>query len=432
MINNPVVIEDGSNPVLQSKSVSPSESTQTVTPDAGYDGLSSVSVSAIQTETKTVTSNGTVTPSSGKYLKQVTVNVPSSGIDTSDATATTGQILKGETAYVKGEKVTGTLKYYPSSSEDSCALHGSAMVLKNSEGVATYIGIKKAITSNSEIALLSGSEVYILAPVEKFGDATAEDVAQGKTFTSSSGLKVTGTHVCSGGGTTPTLQSKTVTPSTSQQIITPDSGYDGLSQITVEAMPSGSLSTPTISSSGLITAQVGTSGYLASGTSVTKQLTTQAAKTVTPTVSEQTVVNSAVYTTGAVKVAAVPSETKTITANGTYTPSSGKFFSSVTVNVPSSSGGGSSDNNCEAYHITSASAKLNFKNTGTVKVWGYGTATSGYTTSVYAFVGDGYYKSASWGRPTKTSASFSVNADGTLSGLPSGLTAVDLLVTIGV
>ena len=93
--------------------------------------------------------------------------------------------------------------------------------------------------------------------------------------------------------------------------------------------------------------------------------------------------------------------------------------------------GGSSDNNCEAYHITSASAKLNFKTTGTVKVWGYGTATSGYTTSVYAFVGDGYYKSASWGSPTKTSASFSINADGTLRGLLN-MSACDLLVTIGV
>lgn len=93
--------------------------------------------------------------------------------------------------------------------------------------------------------------------------------------------------------------------------------------------------------------------------------------------------------------------------------------------------GSFSDNNCEAYHITSASAKLNFKTTGTVKVWGYGTATSGYTTSVYAFCGDGYYKSASWGSPTKTSASFSVNADGTLNGLPS-MSACDLLVTIGV
>ena len=535
MINNPVVMNNtvsGSDPVLQSKSVSPSESTQTVTPDAGYDGLSSVSVSAIQTETKTVTANGTVTPSSGKYLKQVTVNVPSSGIDTSYATATAEDIAAGKTAYAKGEKITGSLDDYQAGAKVTFAANYTE-VTNNSDNTLILC---RNLNQGAKI-LRDGSYAEVFVKKEEFGDASAADVAQGKTFTSSSGLKITGTHICSSGidtsdatatasdiaenktayvngekvtgslppvnslnfnaidaswdsqnsklmlsgknlfrcifsesgtstmyctgeklgdatasdvaegktftstaglkvtgtakASTPTLQSKTVTPSTSQQIITPDSGYDGLSQITVNAMPSGSLSTPTISSSGLITAQVGTSGYLASGTKVTKQLTTQAAKTVTPTASEQTVVNSAVYTTGAVKVAAVPSETKTITANGTYTPSSGKFFSSVTVNVPSSSGGGSSDNNCEAYHITSASAVLSFKTTGTVKVWGYGTATSGYMTSVYAFVGDGYYKSASWGSPTKTSASFSINADGTLSGLPN-MSACDLLVTIGV
>ena len=421
MINNPVVVEDRGNPVLQTKSVNPSESSQDVTPDAGYDGLSKVTVGAIQTETKTVTENGIVTPSSGKYLKQVTVNVPTSGLDTSDATATPDDMREGTTAYVNGEKVTGAIPLWNGINWDT------PTAIWDSEN--KRLTLRGSLSARRMIKKDSISTMHCSG--EKLGDATAADVVEGKTFTSSAGLKVTGTHICSGGGTTPTLQSKTVSPSTSQQIITPDSGYDGLSQITVEAMPSGSLSTPTISSSGLITAQVGTSGYLASGTSATKQLTTQAAKTVTPTASEQTVVNSAVYTTGAVKVAAVPSETKTITANGTYTPSSGKFFSSVTVNVPSSSGGGSSDNNCEAYHITSASAKLNFKTTGTVKVWGYGTATSGYSTSVYAFVGDGYYKSAAWGGPTKTHASFSIKADGTLSGLPN-MSACDLLVTIGV
>ena len=49
-ISNVTVAFDGSGTpsfTLQSKSVSPTESTQTVSPDSGYDGLSKVTVEAI-------------------------------------------------------------------------------------------------------------------------------------------------------------------------------------------------------------------------------------------------------------------------------------------------------------------------------------------------------------------------------------------------
>lgn len=70
-----------------------------------------------------------------------------------------------------------------------------------------------------------------------------------------------------------------------------------------------------ISSAGKITASATqTAGYVAAGTkSGTKQMTVQAAKTVTPSTSSQTAVAKNVYTTGVVTVAAIPSQYEDIT-----------------------------------------------------------------------------------------------------------------------
>ena len=458
-------------PSLQEKSVAPTESAQNVTPDAGYDGLSKVTVGAIQTETKTVTTNGTVTPSSGKYLKQVTVNVPSSGIDTSDATATAGKILQGATAYVKGEKVTGTIEYYPKGSITSrgYTTNGADNVSVTTIQSKKYLEIKSP-TITDPVAFLAKSKVSCGTLLSNLGDATAADVAEGKTFTSAAGLKVTGTHVCSGG-----IDTSDAT-ATADDIAKDKTAYVNGEKVTGTVTEVASSSRSILTTSDMVLETVNSKKYVKLGnvTRLADMLFREAAElyvrveashfgnaTAEDVLEGKTFTSTAgIKVTGTAKASVPTLQAKTVTpssAEQTVTPdSSYDGLSSVTVEGDTNlvaenikrgvsifgvvgsfegsggGGGGGSSYNCEAYHITSASAKLHFTAAGTVKVWGYGTLTSGYSTSVCAFVGDGYYKSASWGSPTKTNVSFSVNADGTLNGLPSGLQAVDLLVTIGV
>lgn len=125
----------------------------------------------------------------------------------------------------------------------------------------------------------------------------------------------------------PSLQAKTnIDPALRSQTITADEGYDGLSSVQINEMPSGSASTPATtitanptvsfnSLTGLITASVSKTqsvtptvspGYVSGGSagtitvsgSKTQQLSTKAAATYTPTTADQTIA-SGQYLTGA-------------------------------------------------------------------------------------------------------------------------------------
>lgn len=99
-------------------------------------------------------------------------------------------------------------------------------------------------------------------------------------------------------------QEKTVSITHSgSTIVTPDSGKV-LSKVTAQVTDGTMTNNISVDNSGLITVNTQiTGGYIATNArQATKQLTTQSAKTITPTTSDQTAVTSGKYTTGAITV----------------------------------------------------------------------------------------------------------------------------------
>ena len=304
---------------LQSKTVSPSESAQTIKADNGYDGLSQVTVNAVS---RTYVGSGVTKKSAATYTP-----------GTSDQSIASGQYLNG-TQTIKGDS-----------------------------------------------------------------NLTAGNIRSGVKI-----FNVTGSYAgSSSGGSSHKLQAKTATPSESTQTISPDSGYDGLSSVTVNAV---------------------SRTYVGSG------VTKKAAATYTPKTSDQSIAASQ-YLSGA----------QTIKGDANLVAGNIKSGVSIFGVTGTYTGGGSSsgsgNNNVEAYAITNTNPSVSFKRTdGTIKIWGYGTMTSssgwgGQTTSLIAFEGDKYHKSAMYGGPSSSNLSLSIS-NGKLTGLPSGLSAISAIVTRGI
>lgn len=117
------------------------------------------------------------------------------GLDTSDATATASDMAKDKTAYVNGKKVTGNVSVIKS--EGGQTFSGPS-ITPSYESSTSEIKLQSSYIADTLVR--KGSKVGIVSTASNFGDATAADVAAGKTFTSAAGLLVEGTNTGSGGG----------------------------------------------------------------------------------------------------------------------------------------------------------------------------------------------------------------------------------------
>lgn len=127
--------------------------------------------------------------------------------DTSDDTAAVAEILTGKTAHARGTKLTGTMPN------------------------------RGAVTGT--ISTVDGSYTIPQGYHDGSGSVSIASADQAKLVPANirEGVEVLGITGAMSGSEDVKAQAKTATPSSSQQVITPDTTYNYLTQVTVAAIP---------------------------------------------------------------------------------------------------------------------------------------------------------------------------------------------------
>ena len=107
------------------------------------------------------------------------------GTFTNDGTARASDMANGVTAYVNGAKITGNVRTFTSKG----SVFSDTMPILDSDNGK----LELYYTMPVDTLFRAESGGFARCELSSLGDATAADVAFGKTFTSSTGLKVTGT-----------------------------------------------------------------------------------------------------------------------------------------------------------------------------------------------------------------------------------------------